>query len=318
LIKIIEATMFFRKKKTTNANVFKFPSIDADGYFEFSDLAEITSDIGDNAKIKITGSGGLLVRGNVGNNVEIIIEDGTGLSSIINIVIRNGSAKRYDDQAFSGNVIIEGHCGDHVNIATHGDIHLGTAGNNLTANAGHEFTAQRLGDYPSIETGFDVKIDGDSGARTIINAGHNINAANMGENSEIQAGFDIQCGDIGDYSECEAGHGIKIKSTGEHCVLESGFDIKVKNLGASSRAESGHNFKADLIGEDCRVEAGFDIKAKQAFNSAVLDSSFPTTIDNYIDSAQKAEAEAEAESKIETKTTTKNKTGHTPRNFDIM
>ncbi len=308
--------MFFRKKKTTNANVFKFPSIDAGGYFEFSDLAEITGDIGDNAKIKITGSGGLLVRGNVGNNVEIIIEDGTGLSSIINIVIRNGSAKRYDDQAFSGNVIIEGLCGDHVNIATNGDIHLGAAGNNLTADAGHEFTAQRLGDCATIATVFDAKIDDDSGAQTIIKSGHNVKTANIGENSEIEAGFDIQCGDIGDYSACKAGHGIKIKSTGEHCVLESGFDIKVKNLGAFSRAESGHNFKADLIGEDCRVEAGFDIKAKQAFNSAVLDSSFPTTIDNYIDSAQKTEAEAE--SKIETKTTTKNKTGHTPRNFDIM
>jgi|GEM_PF-2579278 len=307
----------FRRKntknnaETRNKNVYKFPSIDANDYFEFSDLAEITGDIGDNAKIKITGSGGLLVRGNVGNDVEIIIVNGTGLSSILNIVIRNGSAKRYDDTAFSGNVVIEGHCGDDVSIDTHGDIHLGTAGNNLNANAGHEFTAKRLGDYAWIETGFDTKIDGESGARTIINAGHNITAKDIGADAEIQAGFDIQCGDIGDHSTCEAGHGIKLKSTGEHCTLESGFDIKIENLGTSSSAESGHNFKAARIGDDCRVEAGFDIKAKEAFNSAVLESSFPTKIDRYIDAAPKTEQTAE-------NTSAQNNASKTRRNFDIM
>lgn len=298
----------FRRKntrnnaETRNKNIYKFPSIDADVSFEFSDLAEIKGDIGDNAKIKITGSGGLLVRGNVGNGVEIIIANGTGLSSILNIVIRNGSAKRYDDKAFSGNVIIEGHCGDDVSIDTHGDIHLNTAGSHLYAEAGHEFSALRLGDYARVKTGFDAKIDGDSGARAIIKSGHNVKTANIGANSEIEAGFDIQCGDIGDYSECEAGHGIKLKSTGEHCVLESGFDIKIENLGASSRAESGHNFKASLIGAHCKVEAGFDIKAKEAFNNAVLDCSFSAKIDHYIDSAAKVE----------------NKSGKTPPNFDIM
>tara|TARA_R110002126_G_scaffold3263_2_gene18615 strand:- start:43937 stop:44869 length:933 start_codon:yes stop_codon:yes gene_type:complete len=307
--------IFSKKNKDSKASSalkpYTFPTVAADGFLEFSDLAEITGNIGDNAKIKITGCGGLLVRGNVGNNVEIIVKNGTGMSSILNIVIRNGKgAKRYDDKVFEGNVIIEGHCGDDVSIDTHGDIHVNTVGNMLTAKAGHEFTAQRLGDYATITSCFDTKIQGESGERTIITTGHSVKTGDIGDNSEINAGFDIKCANIGAYSECEAGHRIKLKSTGEHCVLEAGFDIKIDNLGTSSSAESGHNFKAALIGDSCRVQAGFDIKATKAFNNAVLDCSFSAKIDSYIDAPSQAETKADA--------ATENKSGKTPPNFDIM
>ncbi len=293
--------MFFKRRKEKaklNPAVFHFQDIAADGYFEFSGLAIIDGDIGAGAKIKITSGGGILIRGNVGDNVNITVEQHLAKGSFV--IIRKGD-KPYSDQKFHNSVIVEGHCGHHVNIEAPGDIHVQDAGDHFMADAGLDFSGKTIGDNNFIESGIDLTMQ-NGGTRSILVAGHDVKTGNLGDNSEVSAGLDATLGDIGANSEVETGHDLKAQCIGAHSKLKSGLDMDIHALGHKSRAESGHDFTADLVGPKCAVKAGLDLSAKKAFNNATLKAAFDPEIGEYLN--------PESDSNVPRKTTS--------RNYDIM
>ncbi|MEC9235268.1 MAG: hypothetical protein VX803_03375, partial [Pseudomonadota bacterium] len=295
--------MFFKRKnkeKAVSRTIFGYAEIGANEDLKLIGLNEIRGDIGDGTKIKITDGGGLLVRGNIGDNVEIIVEGKKKKSA--SIIIKSGG-KPYDEKKFNGCVIVEGRCGDHVSIEAPLDIHIQDAGDHFMGTAGFDFTAANLGDHSWIDAKLDIDIK-NGGTRTILVAGHEVTAKNIGENSEITSGLDMELHDVGAHSELEAGHDLTARSVGENSTLKSGLDMDVHTLGHACKAVSGHDYTGNLIGQKCHVKAGLDLEVKKAFNNATLKSAFDPEVDKYLDPSQDKTAP------------TKKKAP--PNNFDII
>ena len=284
--------MFFfgknKKSSSENSNAVKVVEhIAADETFEHDGLVEVTGDIGEGAEI-IIKNGGLLVRGNVGDDVHINVS--TGAISMRNVVIvttSNGSSDvAYDSANNKGNITILGNCGNGLELDATFDIRLNTAGDNLIAKARHGFTANSIGNAAEISSGFDSEIKR-CGDDAQIDAKHNIKSGSFGERCELSSGFDTEVTDLGAGSSIKAKHGIEAHNVAANCHLKSGFDAEVNKLGEHGVAEIGHNFTADHIGQHCNVKAGFDITAKEAFNNAVLKTSFTPEVETYLEPEDK-------------------------------
>lgn len=193
-------------------------------------ITQIHRDIADGETFR--HKGGIMLRGNVGRNAHVEIED--GCLKIAGNVASGATLRTRGDGRLFGGISIKGTVGDDVVLDSDRDIKIENAGKHLRIRAGAGAVFGHVDEGMNLSAGAEVN-GGDAGANAHIRCTTSCVMARAGDGSIIRAGSLTQVTFTGHDCQITSGDIFNAAAVGEHTEVTAANMVMIGEAHPSAR-----------------------------------------------------------------------------------